>query len=285
MIDALRPLESLYEMEYGTDVPLPPKLATLYGRLPFPSHMERPYIVGNFAQTLDGVVALNTPGEVPGGTITGFSQVDHMLMGLLRAVADTVIVGAGTLRAVPHHIWTARRIYPPLADAYRQLRVTLGKVEPPLNVFVTARGELDLGLPVFRSSVVPSMVITTHEGLRRLQAQKQASSVQIVAVDGAGPISTRAILDGVAQKHQSAMILIEGGPHLMGSFIAERYLDELFLSLAPQVAGRDATAERPGFVAGQLLAPQCPTWGTLVSVKRSTNHLFLRYAFERGLVC
>jgi riboflavin biosynthesis pyrimidine reductase len=49
------------------------------------------------------------------------------------------------------------------------------------------------------------------------------------------------------------MILVEGGPLLMGDFFAERLLDELFLTLAPQIAGRDGSVERPGFVAGKRL--------------------------------
>ena len=51
-------------------------------------------------------------------------------------------------------------------------------------------------------------------------------------------------------------------------------------TLAPQVAGRDTTLDRPGLVAGQLLAPDRPRWGALVDVKRAGSHLFLRYAFE-----
>ena len=75
------------------------------------------------------------------------------------------------------------------------------------------------------------------------------------------------------------VILVEGGPQLIGDFFAERCLDELFLTLAPQVAGRDDTSERPGLVAGKRFAPEHPIWGTLVGVKRGGSHLFLRYAF------
>ena len=77
----------------------------------------------------------------------------------------------------------------------------------------------------------------------------------------------------------SNVIRVEGGPRLMGDFFAEQCLDELFLTLAPQVAGRDAARDRPGLVAGHTFAPERPLWGTLVSVKRAGSHLFLRYAF------
>jgi hypothetical protein len=66
----------------------------------------------------------------------------------------------------------------------------------------------------------------------------------------------------------------------MSASIAERCLHELFLTLAPQIAGRDNTSERPGIVKGQLFAPLDPRWSRLVSVKRAESHLFLRYALQ-----
>src|SRR5438270_13737566 len=146
---SLTPLESFFDVERGEDLPLPPELATLFGRLQFPPHPHQRYIIGNFVTTLDGVVSLGEPGYSGGGEISGSNQHDRMVMGLLRAISDAVIIGAGTLRSVPHHLWTAEYIYAPLADAYRQLRVNMGKPEPPLNVIVTARGNINLALPVF----------------------------------------------------------------------------------------------------------------------------------------
>ncbi|HVI85581.1 MAG TPA: hypothetical protein VNA86_09700, partial [bacterium] len=58
----LGPLETLYEPDRGgADLPLPPELAALYGPLRFPLHPGRPYLVGNFVTSLDGVASLATP--------------------------------------------------------------------------------------------------------------------------------------------------------------------------------------------------------------------------------
>ena len=76
------------------------------------------------------------------------------------------------------------------------------------------------------------------------------------------------------------VILVEGGPLLIGNFFAEKLMDELFLTLAPQIAGREDSVERPGLVAGKVFAPEDPLWGRLMGIKRRGNHLFLRYAFE-----
>ena len=282
-MNALTPLESLFDVDRGKDLPLPPELATLFGRLQFPPHPPhpyRPYIIGNFVSTLDGVVSLGEPGYSGGGEISGFNQHDRMVMGLLRAISDAVIVGAGTLRSVPHHLWTAEYIYPSLADAYQQLRVNLGKPEPPLNVIVTARGNINLDLPVFQSGKVPVLIVTTPHGLERISASSLPASVQVMSAQSPGPVSARAILEAVSHVRRSDAILVEGGPQLMGDFFAEGRLDELFLTLAPQIAGRDSSSDRPGLVAGKRFAPEHPLWGTLIGVKRGGDHLFLRYAFE-----
>ena len=160
-MNTLTPLESLFERESDNALPLPPDLAAFYGRLAFPPHPGRAHVVSNFVTTLDGVVALNEPGHAGGGDISGWSRHDQVVMGLLRAMADAVIVGAGTLRSVPQHRWTAQYIYPPLAGMYQQLRTNLGKQASPLNVIVTAHGEVSLDLPVFQSGEVPVLLVTT----------------------------------------------------------------------------------------------------------------------------
>src|SRR5947209_18248809 len=113
-MNTLTPLESLFDVDLGPDLPLPTELATLFARLQFPPHPHRPYIIGNFVTTLDAVVSLGEPGYPGGGGISGSNQHDRMVMGLLRAIDDAAIVGAGTVRSVPHHRWTAAYIYPQL---------------------------------------------------------------------------------------------------------------------------------------------------------------------------
>jgi riboflavin biosynthesis pyrimidine reductase len=275
----LEPLESLFDAGQGDDLPLPADLSALYGPLRFPLPEGRPYVIGNFVTTLDGVSSLSAPGRVGGGSISGSNPHDRMIMGLLRSVADAVIVGAGTLRSVPRHLWTAEHVCPALAGSYRQLRAALGKSEPPLNVIVTGRGEIDPELPVFRSGAVKALVIATPQGARRIRERAPSRAVGVEEVDSEGAIDARAILSAIGRVRTGRILLVEGGPRLMGEFLAGKRLDELFLTIAPQVAGRDGTVERPGFVAGKRFAPERPLWGTLSGAKRGGSHLFLRYSF------
>jgi len=216
----LASLDDLYDAATGSALPLPPELARIYGRLAMGSHPDRPWIVGNFVTTLDGVVSLNLPGKSGGSEISGSNQHDRVVMGLLRAAADAVVVGAGTFRAVPNHVWTAQYIYPPFAAAYEQLRAAVGRAEPPLNVIVTASGELDLRRPIFTSGDVPVLIVTTAAGNERLRPHRLPDSTQVVAVDDPTSISPRALLDAVGQVRPSTVILTEGGPHLIGDFFA-----------------------------------------------------------------
>ena len=282
---ALEPLESLYDdfNGHGLDLPLPNELLKLYGRLHFPPPRDRPHVIGNFVSTLDGIVSLNVPGKAGGGPISGSNQHDRMVMGLLRSAADAVIVGAGTLRAVLNHVWTAEFIHPALSEVYETFQTSLGKAGPPLNVIVTASGELDLDLRVFRSDEAPVLVITTAEGERHIRSKRPPKSLQITAIEGDGLLTAQGILDAVTSVRKSEVILVEGGPQLIGHFLGERRLDELFLTVSPQIAGRDDAVERPGLVEGISFAPERPLWCKLVGVKRGGSHLFLRYSFGPGL--
>lgn len=281
-MSALASLQDLFDATTGEELPLPRALASLYGRLRLPRRPARPHVTGNFVSSLDGVVSLGIPGK-GGGEISGFNAHDRMVMGLLRAAADAVVIGAGTLRASSaNHVWTADYIYPQLADAYGGLRRSLGKPEPPLNVVVTGSGDIDLERSLFRSGAVPSLIVTTAAGARRLRDRDLPPSARIAVATGDGPLSAQVVLDAVNRTQKSEVVLVEAGPRLMSDFFAERLLDELFLTLAPQVAGRDCGVERPGFVSGKLFAPDHPLWGTLVGLKRGGDHLFLRYAFARS---
>src|SRR5258706_12792784 len=92
----LAPLETLREAKRGRLLPLPARLARLYGPLRMPAARARPHVITNFAATLDGVVSLNVKGHKSGGDISGFSPQDRMGSGLLRPVLDAGVAGPGT---------------------------------------------------------------------------------------------------------------------------------------------------------------------------------------------
>lgn len=276
------PLETLVATRRGKPLPLPPKLARLYGSLRIPSPRARPYVFSNFVTTLDGVVSLNEKGHASGGDISGFSAQDRMVMGLLRAIADVVVIGAGTLGADSRHLWTAAAIFPRLANEYRQLSQALGQSEAPLHVIVSGSGTMDLGLPVFASGKVQTLILTTAPGAKRLLRQGVPDSVAVRAIGRSGhAISARAILDEVCRVCPARRILVEGGPRLLGDFYAERLIDEQFLTLAPQIAGREAGDARLSLVMGQAFAPKHALWGSLTDMRRGGSHLYLRYSFPR----
>jgi riboflavin biosynthesis pyrimidine reductase len=279
-VTELRPLEVFFDASVAKAIPLPPALERAYGRCAFPLAKNASYVIANFVETLDGVVSLGLPGKAAGGPISGSNQHDRLVMGLLRSVADAVVVGSGTLRSVPQHVWTAEYVFPALSDEYTQLRSQLGKPAHPLNVIVSGSGELDAGFTILEQTDVPVHILTTTKG-----AKTMGSSVRhvdrTILTDG-DTIPAVDILRALTDIGVGGLILLETGPQLTGQFLAEGAMNELFLTLAPQVAGRDADSKRPGLVSDRLFAPDNSRWAELVSVRRGDNHLFLRYSFDYG---
>lgn len=277
----LAPFDSFVRAETGVEVPLPPEIRSIYGSLTFPSHAGRPWVVSNFVTTLDGVVSLAVPGKEGGREISGGNQHDRLLMAILRAVADAIVVGGGTLRASPGHVWMPEYIAPPFASAFSALRRALGKTGPPLNVVVTGHGDIDLKERVFQTGEVPVLIVTTEQGADRLCRLHLPAAVRVAVAHEAPEITPHTILDLIVSAQPTDLILLEAGPHLTADFLAARLIDELFLTLSPQIAGRDISSARPGLAADRVFAPDAPLWGELVDVRRGGSHLFLRYALPR----
>src|SRR5215470_14631091 len=117
---ALAPLRTLVETRRGRPVRLPPELSRIYGSFRLPGSGHRPHVLTNAVTTLDGVVSLDVDGHASGGDISGRNGHDRLVMGLLRAVADVIVVGAGTLRVDRETVWTAEEIFPDLAEEFRE---------------------------------------------------------------------------------------------------------------------------------------------------------------------
>ncbi|MFZ0217121.1 MAG: dihydrofolate reductase family protein [Candidatus Dormiibacterota bacterium] len=241
---------------------LPDAISALYGGgLTMPA--ETCY--ANFVESLDGVVALEVDGGGP-ATIALHSEADRLVMGILRSLADCVVVGAGTVRDGWNHHWTPGHVYPDLQEAFTRLQV-----RAPQLVVVTASGNLDPAQPALHDS---ALVLTTDAGARRL-GNRLPASAQLRSL-GEARLTSRAIIEAVrAEGHRR--LLTEGGPHLLGSLLRDRLLDELFLTLSPVLAGRMGGDSRLAMVHGVELLPERPVVATLRSLKTEGSHLFLRY--------
>lgn len=218
---------------------MPKELEEIYGAIGFPQQV----IYSNFVTSLDGVVALgSTPNA--GSVISDRNPADRFLMGLLRACADAVVIGAGTLRATPGHHWTAEHIFPAFKDQFVELRRKLGREPQPPLVVVTKSGNVD----------------RTHPAL------------------AAGAIIASDLEEAINDLHRRGLtvVLTEGGPHLIGELIQRSLLDEAFITISPVIAGRDKEL-RLGMVEGIELLPQHGVSSRLMAARRHGDFLFLRY--------
>ena len=242
-----------------------------------PLSRSHPHVYSNFVTALDGVVSLNAKGQRSGADISGFGAQDRVVMGLLRAIADMVIIGSGTLSADRKHVWTPDAIFPGLANEYLQLGKALRKRGMPLNVIVSGSGQDRSAM--FASGKVPALIVTTTAGARRLRKQRTRDSVEIRAIRrSASAIPASAILDEVCRVSRGKLILVEGGPRLVGVFYAER-LDEA----VSDPRGGDRRPRRYRSAAqrcyGKDVRAVPSSMGSLIDVRRGSRHLFLRYPF------
>lgn len=262
---AMDPFEVLYEADLPS-YKLPVDLQHVYGRLGFPT----PVLYSNFVSSVDGVVTLgSTPSA--GSVISGKYPADRFLMGLLRACADAVVIGAGTLRATPGHLWTPAYVYPALATEFTVLRSNLGRTTEPKLVVVTATGQIDASHPAL---VRGAIVMTTETGAKAI-GSRLPDTCEVVAV-GAGKNLDLGQALAELRRRRLDVLLTEGGPHLMGQLIDGGMLDEAFLTISPVIAGRQ-TEGRLGMVEGVELLPERGVWTTLMSARRHGDYLFLRY--------
>ncbi len=260
----------LYE---ANDLPagdLPAQLTKIYdGGLTIPDGT----VYANFVSSIDGVVALEGGTAASGGIISGRNEMDRFVMGLLRAFADAVLVGAGTVRAEGGKaLWTPEYIFPAAAEAFASLRRSLKRQKAPRLVIVTARGELN---PSEKALQVGALVLTTTAAAPHLRkALPKASEVRAVSEgERIGVDEIFAVLK--AEGHQT--ILTEGGPHLFGQLVARNRVDELFLTVSPKLVGHHDRSF--GLIRGVDFG-RTFTGGRLLSVRRADSYLFLRYALE-----
>lgn len=265
-----------------------PALWDLYGgdlMIPAPTTPDRPYFFANFVTTLDGVVSFNLPGSDMGNVISGNSVIDHVVMGILRCQADAVVWGARTYEAALRFTPAPAAIWKPGAEMFAAQRAHLSKPPLPFAVIISGSGRIDTSGAIFQRADQPALVITTDDGMPHLGDLAHAPNTEVRSV-GPGPhVAPALAAQLLCGEFGVQTVLHEGGAALFGAFLQAQVMDEVFLTSAPQFAGRTPTAPRPGLVEGVAFVPATAPWGALLSLKRGGSHLFCRYAMtgERGL--
>ena len=204
----------------------------------------RPYLVLNMIATVDGRAAI-------GGTAVGIgSTLDKQLMRELRAEADVVLHGAGTVRADP----LSARVPPALVEQ----RVAAGLSPQPLGAIVTASGRLPAEHPYYASAT--RIYVTSGQPVTASGPHIEVCRVASVA---------EAVHD--LARRGARRVVCEGGPTLNAALFEHGLVDELFVTIAPKLAGGEAP----------LTLIKGGQFGTLELELRSLHEvageLFLRY--------
>lgn len=246
---------------------VPGELERLYGAL----GLEDECVVANFVQSLDGVVAI--PGLTRShAVVSDDSEADRFVLALLRACADVVLVGTGTLAASPMGTWRVDKAYPEAADAFAELRAARGLREQPLVAVVTSGVSFD---PSHQVLAAGAIVLTTETAAPGI-ADAVPDATEVVAVNDGASVNLRAAVATLRERGHK-VVVSEAGPTLFGQLVAAELVDELWLTVSPLLAGH-ALATRLNLVEGVELLPERRVGGRLRSVRTNGSHLFLRYA-------
>jgi riboflavin-specific deaminase-like protein len=215
------------------------------------AHDRRPYVVTNFAITLDGHATIHGRSGAIG------SDADTRMLVGLRAKADAVMIGAGTLRVERYG-----RIVPDPDQRARRERD--GLPPDPLAVVVSGRLDLPWDAPLFTEGAGRVLIFTASE----TEAPETETTVEIVRHPGA--VDLDAALTQLRTEQGIRALLCEGGPTVHAQLIEAGLIDELFVTHAPKLAG----GEGPGLVAGlpELERPLELAW-----LLEQDGELFARY--------
>jgi riboflavin-specific deaminase-like protein len=214
-------------------------------------YADRPYVVLNFATTLDGRAAI----EGRSGAIG--SDTDTEMLQLLRTRVDAVMIGAGTMRAERY----GRMVSDP---ALRERRERIGLSHDPLAVLISGRLDLPWDAGLFTDGSGRVLIFTTSE------AEPPETETPVRVVRHEVGVDIAEALRYLRQERGVRALLSEGGPGLHNQLQATGMADELFLTIAPKLAG----GEEPRVIEGDL--PQVIDW-ELAWLLEERGELFGRY--------
>jgi diaminohydroxyphosphoribosylaminopyrimidine deaminase/5-amino-6-(5-phosphoribosylamino)uracil reductase len=179
----------------------------------------RPFVLWKYAATLDGRIAA---ADGSSRWITGSAARAEVHR--LRAEADAVVVGAGTLRADDPHL---------------AVRGAGDDVVQPLRVVVDTHASVKPTARVLDAAAPTLIAVADDADTGHLPA-----AVDVVRLPRAahGPGLDVAALLAELHRRQVRSVLLEGGPTLAGSFVAAGAVDKVVGYLAPALLGAGPAA-------------------------------------------
>lgn len=199
------------------------ELTALGRRADRPPPTGRPWVMANMVMSVDG--AYSVDGRSGGLS----SDADREVFHRLRAVTDAVLVAAGTARAERY-----RR--PRTPDDRLAARRDAGLAEHPRLVLVSRTLSLPEDVPLLEGPGLPTPLVLHPE---ESDTSAVPQGVELRAV-GHHDVDLTAALGGL-RTDGVQLLLCEGGPRLLGQLHALDLIDELFVTLSPNLVGGDRT--------------------------------------------
>jgi riboflavin biosynthesis pyrimidine reductase len=283
MVGPGAPYTLLFDEDDSPGPGLPEPARAIYGgdwRMPAPP-AGRPHTFTNFVVSHDGRISFDEPRRSGGGDVSRGAPHDTWLMALLRARADAILTGAGTLRVARRHRWLPWETFPADEAALAGLRAAEGRAPLPALVVVTGSGDIPPDAAALHVPGRPVIVATGAAGEPRARAALAGLAHAALHVSPGDAVDLVALLGALRAEHAIDTLLSEGGARVYGELIAARLVDEVFTTLSPVVVGNRAppAPPRPSLVEGVAFPPDAPPRLRLVSLRRHGDYLFQRARF------
>jgi 5-amino-6-(5-phosphoribosylamino)uracil reductase len=218
------------------------------------------FIFSNLATSVDGKIATASRAYYPLGTAE-----DRRVMGVLRAQADAVIVGAGTLRTFHS---------PMLIDVEgaAKTRKPRGRKKQPINIVVSSNLEGISPTWDFFTSKQTKKILFCQSGTSEVQIKKFKPFSEIFILEKKGSVAVQIVR--ILKKLGIKKLLVEGGGGLMWDFAKPGLIDEFHVTLTPKILGG---IKAPTLVDGTGFEPKQVLNLKLKECRQFGDELYLVY--------
>jgi riboflavin-specific deaminase-like protein len=260
-VGQVRPLQGLKALRLYP----PPgrEVSAIYEDLDLPPtgrrNAARPYVIINTVSSVDGRTAMEGKAAEIG------SATDRRTMRTLRSKADAVMIGAGTLRA-------------------EKLSLGLDPTDglpQPLGIIITDTGNIPLEAHLVATEEQEVLILLSDAAPKGVvERLRELAPVMRAPADSTGAVDLDRAFGALKAERDVESLVVEGGPGLNHALISRNLVDELFLTVAPELLGGTAAN-----ALTLLRGPELPAHGRptleLLSIYVADDELFLRYSLTR----
>jgi 5-amino-6-(5-phosphoribosylamino)uracil reductase len=218
------------------------------------------------AMTADGKISDASKSQPKFGSAEDFAHLERQV-----ALADAIIVGAGTLRDGG----SAMRVMDEALIAARKER---GQPPQPAQIICSLQGEFEPDLPFFKQPI-PRWLLTTDRGAAKWLDTGKFDRI-LIAETATGKIDWDSAFEQLSALNMDRIACLGGG-ELAATLLEIDRIDDIWLTVCPIIYGGYTS---PSPVTGAGFSPALAPRLELLTVDRVEQEIFLHYRVIKSSV-